>query len=148
MFVCQAWRNCSKNRMISSRLLCLVLLSAAACRALEGIETVLPNGTRVVVEAEDVTVDISDAASRALPEDEGELKNLLNWAISKSLAVHFDVGTACSTQPSPPTNHLNIKHAYLFNKRPLPAKTLPAAPLQGAWHQNLSDKPPCNACTT
>ena len=78
--------------MDSSRLLCLVLLSAAGCCALEGIETVLPNGTRVVIEAEDVTVDITDAAGRALPEDEGELKNLLNWAISKSHAV--DVGNA------------------------------------------------------
>ena len=72
--------------MASSRLLCLVLLSAAGCCALEGIETVLPNGTRVIVEAEDITEDISDAAGRALPEDEGELKNLLNWAISKSHA--------------------------------------------------------------
>ena len=38
--------------------------------------------------------------------------------------------------------HLNIKHASLSNKRLLLANNLPAAPLQSAWHQNLSEIPP------
>ena len=70
--------------MISFRLPCLILLLAVGCRALEGVDTILPNGTRKIVEAEDVAVDVTDVNARALPEDNTELKNLLNWAISMS----------------------------------------------------------------
>ena len=65
------------------RLAWLVLFLASGSRGLEGVQMIMPNGSRVVVEAEDIAVDIADAAGRALPEDEGELKNLLNWAISE-----------------------------------------------------------------
>ena len=46
----------------------------------EGVEsvTVLPNGT--VIEAAYEAVDLKEAAAQALPD--GELKSLLNWAIS------------------------------------------------------------------
>ena len=70
--------------MVSLRLSCLILLLAVGCRALEGVDTILPNGTRRIVEAEDVAVDVTDVNARALPEDGAELKNLLNWAISMS----------------------------------------------------------------
>ncbi len=67
----------------------LVLVLAIGGLAMEGVQMIMPNGTRVVVAAEDIAVDVTDATERALPEDEGELKNLLNWAISKhSLHLH------------------------------------------------------------
>ena len=67
----------------------LVLALAVGGLALEGVQTILPNGTRVVHGAEDIAIDVTDATERALPEDDGELKNLLNWAISEhSNAMH------------------------------------------------------------
>ncbi len=67
----------------------LVLVLAIGGLAMEGVQMIMPNGSRVVVEAEDIAVDVTDATERALPEDEGELKNLLNWAISEhSLLTH------------------------------------------------------------
>ena len=62
----------------------LVLLSAAGSRGLEGaMEVFLPNGTRTIVVEEEDAIDIKDAAAKALPEDDTELKSLLNWAISE-----------------------------------------------------------------
>ena len=69
------------------RLALLLFFLAIGSRAQEGVQMIMPNGTRVVVEAEDIAVDVADATGRALPEDEGELKNLLNWAISKHLVL-------------------------------------------------------------
>ena len=71
------------HHMALLRLPLLLLFLLIAGSALDGVQMILPNGTRVVVEAEDVAVDVTAAAGRALPEEEEELKNLLNWAISK-----------------------------------------------------------------
>lgn len=73
------------NRKGTHRLAWLVLFLASGSCGLEGVQMIMPNGSRVVVEAEDLAVDIADAAGRALPEDDGELRNLLNWAISEHL---------------------------------------------------------------
>ena len=65
------------------RLPLLLLSLLIVGSALEGVQMILPNGTRTVVEAEDVAVDVTLAAGRELPEEEEELRNLLNWAISE-----------------------------------------------------------------
>ena len=70
----------------SMLLACLLAYSSADVIEItapaEGVESVivLPNGT--VVEAAYEAVDLNEAAAKALPE--GELKSLLNWAISES----------------------------------------------------------------
>lgn len=62
----------------------LVLFSVAGSLALEAaVEVLLPNGTKTIVVDEEDAIDLTDAAAKALPEDNTELKNLLNWAISE-----------------------------------------------------------------
>ena len=83
------------NRRSPLRLALLVLSVAIGSRAHEGVQMIMPNGTRIVVEAEDIAVDVADATGRALPEDEGELKNLLNWAISEHLVLCISMLMHC-----------------------------------------------------
>lgn len=72
----------------------LALLCATGSLGMDVVEMVLPNGTKVVIEAEGEAVDVKDAAGRALPEDDAELKNLLNWAISEFLLL-MQCHTSC-----------------------------------------------------
>jgi hypothetical protein len=69
-----------------SLLACVLLAGSTSADVIEvvapaeGVErvTVLPNGT--IIEASYEAVDLKEAAAQALPD--GELKSLLNWAIS------------------------------------------------------------------
>ena len=64
--------------------LSLVLLSPAGTLGLEAaVEAVLPNGTKTIIVEEEDAINITDAAAKALPEDDAELKNPLYWAISE-----------------------------------------------------------------
>ena len=80
----RGYRNTSQASMRLSLTLSIVLLWAAGSLGFEAaVEVVLPNGTKTVIAEEEDAIDITDAAARALPEDDTELKSLLNWAISE-----------------------------------------------------------------